>query len=275
MSILTQLPKRKSNAHKGDFGKVLIVAGSVGFAGAAVLCGRAAVRSGAGLTYMAVPPELYTVAVLGCPEVMAFHRDFDSVMEKLSKCTVCAVGPGLGSENDELVCEIIRNSKIPLIIDADGINAVSRHINVLSERECELVFTPHEGEFARLAPDIEGPRHERASALAAKFGCTVVLKGEHSITAFADGERVVNLTGNPGMAKGGSGDVLTGLIAAFVGQFGIGSVPLAVMLHGLAGDIACMRFGEYSMTASDIVDVLPTAISRFILPTTTKCSSID
>jgi NAD(P)H-hydrate epimerase len=259
------LPKRRADAHKADFGRLLIVAGSVGLAGAALMTARAAVRSGAGLTYLAIPPELYTTAVLACPEVMSFSNTLDGVLERLEKCDVCAIGPGLGrsAESERLVLEVLRHCKIPVIVDADGINILSEHINILSECKGQVVVTPHEGEFKRLAPTLDGLREERASKLANQCGITVVLKGQETVVAFPDSNAYVNSSGNPGMAKGGSGDVLTGVLAALSGQMDVKSaILLGVYTHGLAGDIAIVEKSEYGMIASDIIETLPSAFLR-------------
>jgi NAD(P)H-hydrate epimerase len=256
--------KRNKDSHKGEFGKVLIVAGSVGLAGAAVLTARSCVRGGAGLTYLAIPEELYTIAVLGSPETIAFPRTESRVLELLETCDLCAIGPGLGQspELDNLVCEVITRSRKPLIIDADGINAISRHINVLDAASCPIVLTPHEGEFARLAPNDGASRERRASDFAVKHHCTLVLKGSRTVTAYPDGGGWLNTSGNPAMAKGGSGDVLTGVMAALACQTSLeAAVPLAVYVHGLAGDICCERLGELSVTASDIIEALPSAFT--------------
>jgi NAD(P)H-hydrate epimerase len=256
------LPKRRRDAHKGDFGRLLIVAGSVGLFGAALMTARAAVRSGAGLTYLAVPEALCNTAVLACPEAMAFPRSLDAVLERAAACDVCAVGPGLGRSEESalIVTELIRRCKSPLVIDADGINILSEHIDILSECQAPIVVTPHEGEFRRLAPALSGSAQERALTLAERYGITVVLKGSGTVCAFADGSVYVNTTGNPGMAKGGSGDVLTGILGALWGQMDLKSaVTLGVFLHGLAGDIAASEKSEYGMIASDIIEALPAA----------------
>jgi NAD(P)H-hydrate epimerase len=263
--FIPSLPKRERNTHKGDYGKALIVAGSVGLGGAALLCAKACVRSGAGLTALAVPEELLTAAMISCPEVMSFPRTLDAVMERLDWASVCAIGPGLGRtpEARKLVAELIRNSKIPLIIDADGINALAERIYLLDKADAPVVLTPHEGEFRRLAPDYSGSREERATRFAREHNCIMLLKGDGTVIAFPNGDFIVNTTGNPGMAKGGSGDVLTGVIAALTAQLPLDSaVQTAVYLHGLAGDITAAELGEYSMMPSDIIGKLPEAFKQ-------------
>jgi len=262
------LLKRPNDAHKGDFGRLLIVAGSPGLTGAAIMTTRTAVRSGAGLTYLSTADELCNAAVLTCPEAMVFpYGNLDKVLQRLEACDVCVIGPGLGrSEAAEiLVLEVMRHSKCPLIIDADGINILSQHIDILSECKSQIIVTPHEGEFARLAPTLIGTRVERALLLAKAYRITVVLKGFGTVIAFPNGDVYVNTTGNPGMAKGGSGDVLAGAVGALIGQFGVVSgTLLGVFLHGFAGDIASKKKSEYSMIASDIIETLPEAFLEVV-----------
>jgi NAD(P)H-hydrate epimerase len=262
------LPARKADTHKGDYGKVLIVAGSLGLAGASVLTARSAVRGGAGLVYVAVPEEIYPITAPGSVESIVFPRSEARVFELLETCDVCAVGPGLGQSEqlDTLVTEIVKRSRIPLVIDADGINALSRHIDILDNAECQIVLTPHGGEFSRLraaegkSAELSESREVMAREFAVKHTCALVLKGNRTVTAFSDGTAFVNTSGNPGMAKGGSGDALTGLIAALAGQFPLrDAVPLAVYIHGLAGDICRDKLSEYSVAASDIINAFPQA----------------
>ncbi len=268
------LPKRRRESHKGDYGKALLICGSVGFTGAAFFAAEAAVRSGAGLVFLGVPREIYTVAAVKCNEAMPFPLPSDEngrlsgeaetqILERLEKCDVCLIGPGLGRSAgvSKAVYSIVRSSKVPLVVDADGLNALSENINILDEAACPVILTPHEGEFLRLGGALEDGRAEGAGAFAEKHGCTVVLKGSGTVTAFPDGRLLRNTTGNPGMAKGGSGDVLSGIIAALLAQkLGfMDSVAAAVWLHGRAGDICRARYGEYSMTPTDLIKALPSA----------------
>ena len=193
-------------------------------------------------------------------------------MDRISKSDVCLIGPGLGrtAHIREIVTSALKNSKIPLVLDADGINVVAENIDVLDEAACPIVLTPHDGEFARLAgflpSDAPGGRLGAARRFAAEHGVVLVLKGHRTITALPDGSAYVNTTGGPAMAKGGSGDVLAGMITAFIAQrFPIKDAALAaVYLHGLAGDIAARRLGEYSVTASAIIEALPEAMASVI-----------
>lgn len=274
-----RLPARAGDAHKGDFGRALIIGGSVGFSGAPCLAAEACVRSGAGLVFLGVPEKLYMPAAVKCNEAMPFPLpcDEDGIMtedalgkisEKLAGCDVCLIGPGLGQSEsaDRLVYSIIKAAKCPIVIDADGINAVSRNIDILKSTEAPVILTPHDGEFMRLGGDLSRGRLRAALEFSEKHGCITVLKGRGTITAFPDGDAFVNTTGNPGMAKGGSGDVLAGMTASLIGQ-GLPlkrAVPYAVFLHGLSGDICAEKYGEYSMTPSDIISELPAAFKTVL-----------
>ena len=273
------LPRREQNTHKGDYGKCLIIAGSVGYTGAASLASHAAVRTGAGIVFLGVPEPVYEISAVKNDEAVVFplpsdgktlsYGALDDIMQRLSACDVCLLGPGLGRSDgvDRVVWDVVRSSNLPLVLDADGINAAAANINILREAKCPVVLTPHEGEFLRLGGDVEKLGREKAAAsFAEKHGCVLVLKGHRTVTAFPDGKLFLNTTGNAGMAKGGSGDVLAGMLAALIGQ-GIPlekAVPAAVWLHGRAGDLAAEKFGEYSMTPSDMIDFLPEAIKQSV-----------
>ena len=259
------LPVRDVRAHKGDFGRVLIIAGSVGFTGAPTLAARAAVRSGAGLVFLGVPEKIYGIEAVKNDEAMVFPLPSSlpeavrAVTERLRKCDACLIGPGLGltSWARELTSSVLESSEVPLIIDADGITAVSRHIDILDKLSCPLVLTPHEGEFARLSHELTRlGREDAARKFATAHNVTLVLKGHRTAIAEPDGRVLVSPTGNPGMATGGSGDVLAGMILAFLGQRIPNAVSKAVYLHGAAGDLAAERYGQYAMTPSDMTDLL-------------------
>ena len=267
---LLRLPRRAANTHKGDYGRLFILAGSRGYTGAAALCARAAVRGGAGLVTLAVPEDLYPIAAVKCDEAMVWPlpEDDGAVLEKAKGCDAALIGPGLGQGEraERLVLELLRVLECPVILDADGLNIVSGHIDVLDERTGATVLTPHEGEFARLTgcPLPVRDRVGMARWFAQAHRCALVLKGHRTVTAFPDGACAVNPTGNPGLAKGGSGDVLAGLLAALVVQ-GIGNaVPAAVWLHGRAGDLAAEDKGEYGMTPSDVIEQIPYAIKELM-----------
>ncbi len=262
------LPRRARDAHKGDFGRLFILAGSRGCTGAAALCAQAAVRGGAGLVTLAVPEDVYPIlAARCCAEVMVqpLPQDSGAVLELARGCTAAVIGPGLGrgERAEQLVLALMRELECPIILDADGLNIISRHIDVLDEREGAAILTPHDGEFARLS-GCELPIRDRlgaAAEFARRHRCTLVLKGFRTVIS-AGGTCVVNPTGNPGMAKGGSGDALAGLMGALAAQ-GVPDAPiLAVWLHGRAGDLAAQDKGEYGMTPSDLVEQIPYAIKE-------------
>ncbi len=262
-----RLPRRREEAHKGDFGRVLILAGSVGFTGAPTFAARAAVRSGAGLVFLMVPEDIYAIEAVKNDEAMVFPLPGDAkaaavaALERLRGCDVLLLGPGLGLTPfaEELTLSVLAASRAPTIIDADGITHVARHIDILDKLSCPVVMTPHEGEFARLSGDLPAKGRLRAAAdFASQHNVTLVLKGHRTVTAMPGGRTFVNTTGNPGMATGGSGDVLAGMILSLLGQ-GLPleeAVPWAVCLHGAAGDLCAERFGQYAMTPTDMIDAL-------------------
>ena len=191
-------------------------------------------------------------------------------LEKLCSCGVCLIGPGLGRGNGTyaVVRQLLREARLPVVLDADGINALEGHIDVLDARQgLFTVLTPHDGEFARLGGDLSGgDRLGAALDFARRHGCCLVLKGHCTITAFPDGSAFLNTTGNPGMAKGGSGDVLGGMILALLGQ-GLSArqaVPMAVWLHGAAGDRCAEAAGEYGMTPGDLIRALPGVLNEHV-----------
>lgn len=265
------LPRRNPTAHKGDFGKVFILAGSEGYTGAPVLASRAAVRTGAGLVYLGVPRDVYPIVAVKSDEAMPFPlpEDYQTILNKAKGCDVALIGPGLGRapHTEELVRSLLRDLDIPIVLDADGINALQGHIDILDSRKGLTVLTPHDGEFQRLS-GCALPIQDRlgtARDFAAAHHCVLVLKGHGTVTAAPDGSAFINTTGNPGMAKGGSGDVLAGMIASLLGQkqfHGPHVNPAelaawAVFYHGQAGDLCAEKLGEYSMTPSDMIEALP------------------
>jgi NAD(P)H-hydrate epimerase len=274
--VKARIPKRKRVSHKGDYGKILIIGGSVGYTGAPFLAAQAALKSGAGLIRLGVPASIYPVIASKCVETMPFPLQDDSsgrideraipeVIRCLEESDLCLLGPGLGRSDgiSKLVDAVLRNARIPIVLDADGINAVCGNIDVLDRAAGPLVLTPHEGEYRRLGGIIENDRIGSAAGFSQRHGCVTVLKGHRCITAFPDRTVYVNTTGNPGMAKGGSGDVLSGIIAALICQMPPAeAVPSAVWLHGRAGDISAERYGEYSMTPSDIIEALSEAFKE-------------
>ena len=273
------LPRRPREAHKGNFGKVCILGGSVGYSGAPVLAAAAAVRTGSGLVTLLVPEPVWSVAAVKLTSAMpwplpagregALSREaFAPALEKLEGADAALIGPGL-SRNGEtagVIRALIPRLEIPLVLDADGINALEGHIDVLDSRKGLTVLTPHDGEFARMGGDLSsGDRVEAARAFAAAHHCVMVLKGHRTVTAFPDGGVFVNTSGNPGMAKGGSGDVLAGMLLSLMGQ-GFSAqqaVPWGVYLHGAAGDACAGCLGEYGMTPGDMVEAIPGVLKQF------------
>ena len=272
------LPRRQPCTHKGDYGRCLIVTGSVGYTGAPVLCARAASRMGAGLVHVGVPEAVYDIMAVKLDEEMPHplpgdgHGKLsktaaDEIISRAAECDALLIGPGLSQSADitEVVSSVLKSVTIPVILDADGINAIAGNIDILDEAACPVILTPHPGEFARIGGDISsGGRLGAARKFAEAHKCIVVLKGHRTITALPDGSAYINTTGGPAMAKGGSGDVLAGMTAALVGQkFPLQDSTLAaVYIHGLAGDMCAEEYGDYSVTASDIINMLSKATKQ-------------
>jgi len=274
--VSTVIKGRKRELHKGDFGKVLVIAGSKGMAGAAVLCGKAAFKAGAGLVRVAIDEELFPIIQTALPEATCIPRQFSK--QSLAGYDAIAIGPGLGNmaENKEMIEYIIAEYDNTVVLDADGLNSIKA--GVLKKAKGDVIITPHIGEAKRLIPEArlinewpkgdihaEGSRLAIAGMLLSETGAIVVLKGAGSIVARVESGAYINTTGNPGMATGGSGDVLTGIIAALAGQTKSpwDSAKAGVFIHGLAGDMAAEVYGEYGMTAMDIADMTAFAFKRF------------
>lgn len=267
------LPRRDPCAHKGNFGKVHIFGGSVGFTGAPVLAALGALRTGAGLVYLSVPESIYQIEAGRCLEAMVFPlpedgSGIDAALSALAGKDAVLIGPGLGRSAwaEELVLALLDAAECPVVLDADGLNAVSAHIDKLDGRGKPTILTPHEGEFARLGGNLTLGREAAARTFAQAHRCILVLKGHETLTALPDGKLFVNTTGNPGMATGGSGDVLAGMILSLLGQ---GLPPAdaavaAVWFHGRAGDLAAADKGEYGMLPSDLIEQIPYAIQCVI-----------
>ncbi len=257
------LPTRRADGHKGTFGRIYVVAGDVGYTGAPVYAAEAAARTGSGLVFVGVPQAVYPIVAARCATAMAqpLPEDREVLLERLKGCDAVVLGPGLGRSRaaEELVLFLLEKLECPVVLDADGINAAAAHIDVLRGRRCPTVVTPHEGEFLRLGGDLSLGREEAALAAARELGCVLVLKGPGTITAAPDGRARCNTTGNCGMAKGGSGDILSGMIASLIGQ---GAEPFdaaacAVWLHGRSGDLCQRQMTAYTMTPPDMVERLP------------------
>ncbi|MHC4605693.1 MAG: NAD(P)H-hydrate dehydratase [Planctomycetota bacterium] len=277
---LPPLPPRPSEGHKGDFGRVMTVAGSRGMAGAAVLTGEAAYRGGAGLVYLCVPDAIVDSVAAhqicsvirpqeDTPDGSLSGRAVPGLEIFAGQCDATALGPGLGqnSETVRAVHELVRKIPLPVVLDADGINAMAGEVSLLRERQGALILTPHPGELARLLDmsirRIQAARERVARSVASRLRCVMVLKGHETVVT--NGLRTyVNQTGNPGMATGGSGDVLTGIIAAFLAQRmdPYDAAVLGVHIHGLAGDLAAEKYGLTSLMATDILEWLPHAIEK-------------
>ena len=273
-----RLPKRPRLCHKGDFGKLLIVGGSIPYTGAPAMAAMAAVRGGAGLVYLGVPSDIYEIEAIKNREAMVFplaagekgrvsRRAWDSIGERLRVCDVCVIGPGMGRGEDvRAIAELVlQNSGIPVVADADALWAIAQDLTMLDRAKATVVLTPHEGEFQRLLGHPVTDRLTEARRFAADHGCVVVLKGHRTICAFPDGKAYIIDAGNPGMAKGGSGDVLAGLMGAMLCQLPARrAVVTACWLHARAGDLAAQRFGEYAMHAGDLLESLPRAEMEII-----------
>jgi len=286
----TRLLRRKTDSHKGNFGHVFILAGSAGFSGAAVLCAQACLRSGAGLVTLGIPKslnnaiikikplELMTLPLPETPEASLHSSAITKIQKFCEKIDILTLGPGLSrnKSTQELIRKIITKISKPLIIDADGLNALAGNLQILSNIRqlarpahnaiCNTILTPHVGEMDRLLGATAGLAQKNRKKVAKEFinryNIVLVLKGWRTIVAEKHKKIYINETGNPGMAKAGSGDVLTGIIAAFWAQ-GLNSfdaAKYAVYLHGLAGDLAAKEKSQIAMVASDIIEMLPQAI---------------
>lgn len=261
------LPVRKRNTHKGDYGKLLILGGSVGYTGAVSMCARAAVRSGAGLVSVGVPEEIYPIIAVKLDEPMPFPMkqplQFEQIAEKLAKNDVCIIGPGLGRNEAALqfARDVLKHTRIPTVADADALFAAKDDLQLLQGK----IITPHAGEFARLGGSLTGNSAVDAKRFADAHGCITVLKGPETAIAFPNGAVYVSRSGNPGMAVGGSGDVLAGIIGGLLGQLPLQQAVIAgVCIHGASGDLCAKRLGEYSMTPMDMIEVLPEIMKPMI-----------
>lgn len=264
------LPDRDVNGHKGDFGKLLLLCGSRGFTGAAYLAAMGALRCGAGLVYLGVPESIYAIEAVKLNEPVVFPlpeedgklsaKAIPEILERLPQMDGVLIGPGLGQSAGTLavIQAVLEQTACPVILDADGINVLQGHKDILRGRQAPTILTPHDGEFARLGGNLAGDRLENAAAMARDLGCIVLLKGHETI--ITDGlTHYRNKTGNPGMAVGGSGDVLAGMITGLLGQ---GMTPIlaaacGAWLHGAAGDLAAGELGQYAMLPTDLLGYLP------------------
>lgn len=284
-----QLPLLRSwGSHKGKYGHVLLVAGSTGKSGAAALAGLGALRAGAGLVTMATPQPVQSILAAAHPEYMtevleatadgaisANNLRSGNFSRMADGKTVIAMGPGIGTAPDtrDFIAGVLQETALPVILDADALNAFAGHADVLRQRKPQfLAITPHPGEMARLAgattAEVQSGRLRVALESAKRWNAHVILKGFHTLIASPDGRLFVNTSGNPGLAKGGSGDVLTGILAAMTAQFGINDWPstlaLGVHLHGLAADLLAAASDSSGMLASEVAHGVPAARERLV-----------
>ncbi len=284
MRLPARLLRRKIDADKSDFGHVFVLAGSVNLSGAAVLACRAAMRAGVGLVTLGIPRGLSVAMTKIKPaEVMLLplaqtndgylsFSAYGKISDFLKRAQVLLIGPGLGRHpsTQKLIRKIVGSQAIKMVIDADGLNALAKHMDILKvdKRKAagEIIITPHVKEMSRLlnstAAKVQKRRKEVAKKFAQYYNITIILKGHQSVVAGSSGELYVNCTGNPGMATAGSGDVLAGIASAFLGQGlkAFQAAKYAAYLHGLAGDLAARQMSQISMIASDIIDKIPQAV---------------
>ncbi|ODM27492.1 bifunctional ADP-dependent (S)-NAD(P)H-hydrate dehydratase/NAD(P)H-hydrate epimerase [Clostridium sp. Bc-iso-3] len=277
------IPQRTGNSNKGDYGKVLVITGSRGMTGAGCLAGTASLRSGAGLLYLGVPRALYSIYECNLTEAITIPLEDENtgflteasipeLLGYMEKMDAVAIGPGLSTKEgvEVVVFSVVENCKVPLVVDADGLNLIAKDLSVLNKSKVPMVLTPHPGEMARLMGtsigEVQRNRVNAAKEFSEKWGVITVLKGSRTIVAAPDGRVFINPTGNSGMATGGTGDVLTGIIASFIGQ-GLSPVDAAVAgvyLHGLCGDRVANTKGEHGLVASDLTGEIPYAIKSLI-----------
>lgn len=268
--VLKYLPDREPNSHKGKYGKILLLCGSRGYTGAAALAAMGALRCGAGLVFLGVPESIYQIEAIKLTEPVVFPLPdengmlstvaIETILEILPDMDAVLIGPGLGLSvgTEAVTMAVLENFDGPVVLDADGINCICPHKDILRDRTGITILTPHEGEFIRFMGQSVDDRVVDAQKAATDYHSILVLKGHD--TVITDGATVyINKTGNPGMAVGGSGDVLAGIITGLLGQ----SLPAleagacAAWLHGAAGDICANEIGQYGMLPTDMLNVLP------------------
>jgi ADP-dependent NAD(P)H-hydrate dehydratase / NAD(P)H-hydrate epimerase len=276
--------RREFSSHKGSYGHLLVVAGSTGKTGAAALCSNAAMRSGTGLVSLGLARSLNKIIEPMVIEPMTHplpdkeqgylsENCFDEIQVLLQDKQALALGPGIGTakETVKLVHELVEKSEVPLILDADALNCIAQDIKILKTKKSPAILTPHPGEMARLSnistADVQNNRLETASGFARQYNCILVLKGAQTIISFPDGQNQICPTGNPGMASGGMGDVLTGMIAGLCAQgFSPENSSLAgVFIHGMCADILAENIGEFGFLATDMIRIIPKAINKYLL----------
>lgn len=292
MHEITELPKitpRDPDSHKGDYGRVFVIAGSIGMTGAAYLCSKAALRAGAGLVTLGIPEGLNPIMEVKLTCVMTFplpqtrsgtlaRAAKEKILEFSKGFDVIVIGPGLSQHPDTkaLIADLLPEINLPIVIDADGLNAIVGRFDLLNDAKNDVVLTPHPGELARLmnlksSVEIQDNRIK----IAREFINVIRQNGENDIVLVLKGNKTIvinhnniyiNTTGNPGMASAGSGDVLSGVVGSLIGQGfpAFRAAQLGVYIHGLAGDLAAREKGEISMIATDIIDCLPDAFAEFL-----------
>lgn len=269
-AVLSILPDRDPWGHKGKFGKILLLCGSRGYTGAAYLAAMGALRSGAGLVFLGVPESIYQIEAIKLNEPVVFplaDRDgkmgcdaIPEILKRLPQMDAVLVGCGMGQSADTLAVTqaVLQNAQCPVVLDADGINVFAEHKDILRGRIYPTILTPHDGEFRRFGGVLGEDRMESAAYYAREWNSIVLLKGHE--TCITDGSMLFcNKTGNPGMAVGGSGDILAGIIVSLLGQ-GIPALKAAACgawLHGAAGDLCAAQQGQYGMIPTDMLGVLP------------------
>ncbi|MEK7224893.1 MAG: NAD(P)H-hydrate dehydratase [Bacteroidota bacterium] len=277
-----RLLQRKAKTHKGDYGHILILAGSGRFSGAALLCAEAAMRAGAGLVTLGIPKsinlalikikprEVMTLPLAETKEGTLSGSAFTKISSMFKQIDVLIIGPGLGNSKSThaLIRKVINKCDHPMVIDADALNAISKNLKILRSHKSEIVLTPHEKEFSRLfglnISEVQKNRKLIAQNYAKYYNNVIILKGHNSIVADGRGKLYINKTGNPGMATAGSGDVLSGIAGAFLAQGldAFSAAKYATYIHGLAGDLAAKDKTQMGLIASDIINRIPDALKR-------------
>jgi hydroxyethylthiazole kinase-like uncharacterized protein yjeF len=278
--VRRHFPPRRPDAHKGSFGHVLVIAGSMGKSGAAGLAGRAALRSGVGLctigTAVSQQPvvagfsmEPMTEPLAETPGQTVSLKARERILELIARTDAIALGPGLSldPETQELIRGLVADAGRPMVVDADGLSALAGHLDALDRAAGPRALTPHPGEMARMlgvtVAEVQADRLEVVRAFCLRHGVALALKGAGTVIGGPDGRVFINPTGNPGMASGGSGDVLTGMVGAFLarGFDAVTALQAGCFLHGLAGDLACAERGEEALIAGDIIEAIPAAMA--------------
>lgn len=268
--VLSILPDRDPWGHKGSFGRILLLCGSRGYTGAAYLSAMGALRAGAGLTFLGVPDSIYAIEAVKLNEPVVFPlpdcegmldlRAIPEILERLPRMDAVLIGCGIGQSTaaEDAVKAVLEHARCPVIVDADGITVLREHKDILRGRKYPTILTPHDGEFLRFGGTIGEDRMASSAYFAREWNCILLLKGHR--TCITDGTtHYRNVTGNPGMAVGGSGDVLAGIIVGLLGQ-GIAPLEAAACgawLHGAAGDLCAGEMGQYGMLPTDMLNVLP------------------